>query len=601
MKSPFKFLDAYTQEDIAVFFGREEDTEKLYNALTGVKHLLIYGPSGAGKTSLIECGLRNQFSDADWYALTIRKGRDINESVFTEINKALRNKLPQNDTQDFTELVENLFAERYQPIYLLFDQFEELLILGEKEEKETFFKSINQLIRYKIPCRILFIMREEFIGHLSEFEPLCPTLFQNRYRVKKMNRSNVQMVIQEILDAPTYQMAFSVQESESLAQKILSKLPDAKKEIELAHVQVFLSQLWDKAKEKAPQNVLPLLQENLIEADDNLETILDNFLKKQLSKMEEKFPQKAPLEVLAVMISERHTKLQLSEKEIEKELSDKSLSLDNQQLTTMLNLFEQSRILRKLGSEENIKYEITHDVLASAVGQNLTEDIKLREKAKDIYKVYEEREGFFSQEDIDYMRPYQAYRAYPAELKKRIKASEVHIANENAAQATKARRQLITLNSLLGVTLVALIVAGYYYSDARENEKKANEQTNLAIQQRNTVDSLRVRSDSMLAQIERQTGIILQEKKNMENALAEIEVLRIEAERQKIAAKNNSVEMKRNKKEENKKFSEFHQAQYESMKKKIAAYHSLGNEEAAKKQEQYLQVYYQRYKQYIKQ
>ncbi|MEY4202663.1 MAG: hypothetical protein RL013_365, partial [Bacteroidota bacterium] len=65
--SPFKFLDAYDKDDEAIFFGREKETGALYEALSGVKHLLVYGPSGAGKTSLIECGLRNRFSDADWY------------------------------------------------------------------------------------------------------------------------------------------------------------------------------------------------------------------------------------------------------------------------------------------------------------------------------------------------------------------------------------------------------------------------------------------------------------------------------------------------------------------------------------------------------
>ncbi|MBK8567714.1 MAG: ATP-binding protein [Saprospiraceae bacterium] len=67
--APFKFLDSYQKEDKEVFFGREAETDALYDALSGVKHLLVYGPSGAGKTSLIECGLRNQFSDADWFAL----------------------------------------------------------------------------------------------------------------------------------------------------------------------------------------------------------------------------------------------------------------------------------------------------------------------------------------------------------------------------------------------------------------------------------------------------------------------------------------------------------------------------------------------------
>src|SRR6187551_783385 len=108
---------------------------------------MVYGPSGAGKTSLIECGLRNQFSDADWYALSIRKGADINASVFAGISEALKEKtaldpvtkMPVDPQMEFGQAVEKLFAERYQPVYLLFDQFEELLISGNADEKNTFF------------------------------------------------------------------------------------------------------------------------------------------------------------------------------------------------------------------------------------------------------------------------------------------------------------------------------------------------------------------------------------------------------------------------------------------------------------------------------
>jgi len=168
-RSPFKFLDAYSQADEAIFFGREKETEDLYEALSGVKHLLVYGPSGAGKTSLIEC---------DWFALSIRRGDNINTAVFARINEALEEKikinsktqLPKNESIQFEQAIEKLFEERFQPVYLLFDQFEELLILGNEKEKNSFFRALDKLIRYKIPCRILLIMREEFIGHLSEFE-----------------------------------------------------------------------------------------------------------------------------------------------------------------------------------------------------------------------------------------------------------------------------------------------------------------------------------------------------------------------------------------------------------------------------------------------
>ena len=49
MKSPFKFLDAYTIEDKDVFFGREKETEALYEMVFETKMLLLYGMSGTGK------------------------------------------------------------------------------------------------------------------------------------------------------------------------------------------------------------------------------------------------------------------------------------------------------------------------------------------------------------------------------------------------------------------------------------------------------------------------------------------------------------------------------------------------------------------------
>jgi len=327
--SPFKFLDSYQQQDADIFFGRERETDALYHALSGVKHLLVHGPSGAGKTSLIECGLRNQFSDADWFALSIRRGQNMTASVFEKINAALREKiainpdtkLPTDPAIDFGQAIDRLFAERFQPVYLLFDQFEELLLLGsndvldkqgtiiEKGEKTIFFERLHQLIRYKVPCRVLLVMREEFIGHLSEWEHLCPSVFQHRFRLEKMGRSNVREVLQNILEAPKYRSNFRVEQPEQLAESILAKLPDTQREIDLTHVQVFLGELWDRAVAADPgaknaknSTIRPILHSGLVKSDDNLERVLDSFLKKQLEELAPKHGEKAPLELLAATI-----------------------------------------------------------------------------------------------------------------------------------------------------------------------------------------------------------------------------------------------------------------------------------------------------------
>jgi len=474
--SPFKFLDSYQQSDADVFFGREKETQDLYNALSGVKHLMVYGPSGSGKTSLVECGLRNQFSDADWYAITIRKGADINASVFASINSALLEKfeidpvtkMPVDIQMEFGHAIEQLFTERYQPVYLLFDQFEELLISGNADEKKKFFTQLNKLVRNKVPCRILLIMREEFIGHLSEFEPLCPSIFQHRFRVEKMGRKNVEEVIYNILEAPKYKSYFKVDDSQKLAESILSKLPDKRKEIELAHVQVFLGELWDRAQAVKKKEQLPVLSDNLIHDDDNLEAVLESFLKKQITALESTYGERVPLELLAAMISERFTKLQLSETDISGDLEHKKV-VSKKPIAALLKELEQRRIIRTIKVGDEIQYEISHDVLALVVGQNLTEEMKLREKAGDIYKVYQERKGLFTQDDIDYLRPFQQSLSYPPDLQARIDGSIAAIKQQREQEQAKTRKRLRTLYSLLGAAMIALVIAliaGYYANQA---------------------------------------------------------------------------------------------------------------------------------------
>ncbi len=488
--SPFKFLDSYEKEDVKVFFGRDQETQDLYDALSGVKHLMVYGPSGSGKSSLVECGLRNQFSDADWFALTIRKGRDINASVFIAINEALRDKieldpktkLPINPDIGFSEAIEKLFEERYQPVYLLFDQFEELLITGDKQEKIDFFTNLNTLIRNRLPSRVLLIMREEFIGHFSEFEPLCPSIFQHRFRIEKMGRKQVQEVVKAMLEAPQYETYFKVENSDKLAKSILEKLPDKRLEIELSHVQVFLGELWDRALEAKTENELPLFSADHLKKDDNLESVLESFLIKQIKELEKTYGKRVPIELLAVMISERNTKLQLSEANISTELTAKEVKC-KRPLSELLKELERRRIIRaiKVGAES--QYEISHDTLALVVGENKTEDMKMRERALGIYEVLMQKEGLFSQDDIDYLRPYEQNLAFPESLQHRISKSIAKIKSDKNEKLLSQKKQLkrtrrfALVISIIGIC--AIIASGF----AVIKEQEAKEQTQIAREQ----------------------------------------------------------------------------------------------------------------------
>ncbi len=161
-KYPFKFLDAYTRSDSPFFFGREEEIETLYQMVFQTDLLLVYGFSGTGKTSLIQCGLASKFQSHEWLALSIRRGNNLNASFEKALTEAgggapeAEGELDWMD-QDWTaqglaeakvlspleRRFKNIYLKHFKPIYLIFDQFEELYILGSRSEQEQFIHTVQ--------------------------------------------------------------------------------------------------------------------------------------------------------------------------------------------------------------------------------------------------------------------------------------------------------------------------------------------------------------------------------------------------------------------------------------------------------------------------
>jgi AAA+ ATPase superfamily predicted ATPase len=195
MKSPFKFLDSYTKEDREIFFGRDREIEELYQRVFDSRLLLVYGVSGTGKSSLIHCGLANKFHETDWLPLVIRRGGNIVESMAAVI------KAVSITTQEgqflmpvhFKKAIRSLYLDYYKPVFFIFDQFEELFIFGSKEERRAFIHIVKSLIESDLQCRLIFVMREEYMAGVTEFEKFIPTFFANRVRIEKMSHRNAQI------------------------------------------------------------------------------------------------------------------------------------------------------------------------------------------------------------------------------------------------------------------------------------------------------------------------------------------------------------------------------------------------------------------------
>jgi hypothetical protein len=314
-RSPFKFLDAYQKEDRDRFFGRERETAQLYNAVHASNLVLVYGASGTGKTSIINCGLGNQFVDSDWLPLYVRRGTDLNRALERALAGASRQADPAGELP-ITARLRALYLDHYRPVYLIFDQFEELFITGSLAEQQRFYETLRQILAGGTSCKVLIVIREEYIAYLSALEKVIPSLFDNRLRIEKLNDSHLARIIAGTARAVGIQLT----DPPATVSGILENLRDRRTGIDLTNLQMYLDRLWradlERQGTETPGTVT--FDPALVERVGKLGNVLSAFLDEELAGIEVGLakrgvpqPKGIPLEVLFALVTEEGTKRNL--------------------------------------------------------------------------------------------------------------------------------------------------------------------------------------------------------------------------------------------------------------------------------------------------
>lgn len=339
LNSPFKFLDAFGKDDRNLYFGRDKETEELYDKLIRTKLMLLYGQSGTGKTSLIQCGLSKRIRDTDWLPIFIRRDTDINQSLNQEIDKRIGSK---DQSSAFGEKLESLFKRFFTPVYLFFDQFEELFILGKKKEQELFVQNLLEILEHA-NFKVILVIREEYIAYLSDFEQTIPELFNVRFRVENMRADNLKEVI---VNTGKVSGKYTIDKEETI-ELILDNLTFKKSAVELTYLQVYLDKLYKKGYTEDKPVVE--FNEKLVKSVGKLEDVLGDFIEAQLREVGlllGKGKSDIPLSVLSRMVTEDGTKQVIDPSELKEELDHKKIEIKD--IEFCLNEFENRKILRRI-------------------------------------------------------------------------------------------------------------------------------------------------------------------------------------------------------------------------------------------------------------
>lgn len=495
---PFKFLDAYKRTDADIFFGRDEEIEALYQMVSRSDMVMVYGASGTGKTSLIQCGLSSRFELHEWQAINVRKGPDINLSLrkaleeqrgdteegelawLDELDEEASNSGSETEVQ---RLLKQVYLKNFRPVFLIFDQFEELYVLGGEDEQQVFFQQVADILQVDQPVKLIFSIREEYVGHLYEFEKKVPSLLKRKLRVEKMNYGKVAEVLSRATDGKISLINLRAGEEDAIISKIFETVKGEDKglSLQLPYLQVFMDKLYIKISGDKNRKTPIEISSGDLEKLGKIEDVLRDFLDEQVKEISEKQPaadEEKIWKCLSPFATLEGTKEPISVEQLGSKVADVSPSFLEEVISELVN----RRILR-VNEAEGV-YEMAHDSLAKQVAlRRSSEDIA----ALEVYRLIasqtalvEEKREFFTEKQLGIIEPFEEKLGLEAHERDWIEKSKLYREEERKQAVVKqqqeldrARSTLRRIRAYLALALMALVVAGYFAYRANQETERA--------------------------------------------------------------------------------------------------------------------------------
>jgi WD40 repeat protein len=291
-RDPYVGPRAFDENEQTQFFGRNEEIAILAGLVMARRAVLLFSPSGAGKSSLLRAGLIPELTrprpvryggragvSQKMKVLPIATvGRPIagdaqrpvaNLYVFSALLALLPDKTSEElAALTLTQGLAGCFpaaAPEGTPLselpmegpgtLLIFDQFEELFTRqqGPSANREDFFRQVCEALEAYPDLHVLFAMREEYIAELTPYMMLLPEQLRPSFRLELLDEEAALEAIQA--PARTVQVEFS----EAAACKLVNDLRCIKVQgldgkvveeegpwVEPMQLQVVCFSLWEK-------------------------------------------------------------------------------------------------------------------------------------------------------------------------------------------------------------------------------------------------------------------------------------------------------------------------------------------------------------------
>ncbi|HEY1983774.1 MAG TPA: toll/interleukin-1 receptor domain-containing protein [Terracidiphilus sp.] len=193
-RPPFPGLASFTEEEAAIYFGRDDDIRRLIERLNarraqgGARLVALLGSSGSGKSSLLRAGVipRLKRDRSNWIVLPPFRPhtQPLTEFAcalavacgpYTDSNKlrtALEDTTGGQVLRDLARDLRVRAGANEAQILIPIDQAEELFSTAEPAEAQRFFEFLSAALRGDSPFLALMALRSDFLGKLQAAEHL---------------------------------------------------------------------------------------------------------------------------------------------------------------------------------------------------------------------------------------------------------------------------------------------------------------------------------------------------------------------------------------------------------------------------------------------
>ncbi len=182
-------------------YGRDREVSRLLDLLLAERIVLLYSPSGAGKSSLLQAGLIPRLR-AEGFAIrpVVRVGMAAPEGAPPGVNRhvlstllSLEEDVPEDRQQPLAALAGCTLAEylrsrtdddAHDGEVIILDQFEELLTVDPTDlpSKQEFFRQLGEALRDD-RVWLVVAMREDFIAGLDPYRAAVPGKLRTTFRL----------------------------------------------------------------------------------------------------------------------------------------------------------------------------------------------------------------------------------------------------------------------------------------------------------------------------------------------------------------------------------------------------------------------------------